>query len=175
MLPAHSGYFSLFRACIPSHSFSSVQFSHSVMSDSLWLHELQHARPPYPAPTPRVHSDSCPLSWWCHATISFSVIPFSSHPQSFPTSGSFQISHNYSAIIILMLITEVGKSLGENALLFAQIDVFWLQAHSTKVDRSILRLRPISSFPERNHNEDITSLLRIWGKRLSAGEPGLLK
>ena len=62
--------------------FSSVQFSHSVMSDSLWPHELQHTRPPYPSPTPRVHPNSCPLSRWCHLTISSSVIPFSSCPQS---------------------------------------------------------------------------------------------
>ena len=66
----------------------SVQFSCSVMSDCLRPHEPQHARPPCPSPTPRVHPKQCPLSWWCHPTISFSVIPFSSCPQSFPTSGS---------------------------------------------------------------------------------------
>ena len=60
--------------------FSSVQFTHSVVSDSLWPHELQHARPPCPSPTPRVHSDSCPLSRWCHPAISSSVVPFSSYP-----------------------------------------------------------------------------------------------
>ena len=68
---------------------SSVQFSHSVVSDSLRPHELQHARLPYPLSTARVCSNSCPLSWWCHPTISSSVIPFSSHLQSFLTSGSF--------------------------------------------------------------------------------------
>ena len=62
--------------------FSSVQFSHSVVSDSLWPHESQHARPPCPSPTPRVHSDSRPLNQWCHPAISSSVIPFSSCPQS---------------------------------------------------------------------------------------------
>jgi len=70
----------------------SVQFSNSVMSDSLLPHELQHAKPPCPSPTPRVYSDSCPLSQWCHPAISSSVIPFSSLPQSFPASGSFQMS-----------------------------------------------------------------------------------
>ena len=60
------------------------------MSDSLWTHGLQHARPPCPSPTPRVYSNSCPLSQWCHTTISSSVIPFSSSLQSFPASGSFQ-------------------------------------------------------------------------------------
>ena len=62
--------------------FSSVQFSHSVVSDFLWTHESQHARPPCPSPTPGVHSDSCPSSRWCHPTISSSVIPFPSCPQS---------------------------------------------------------------------------------------------
>ena len=59
-------------------SFSSVQFSHSVMSDSLWPHALQHGRPSCPSPTPGVYSNSCPLSWWCQSTIYSSVIPFSS-------------------------------------------------------------------------------------------------
>ena len=72
-------------------TFSSVQFSHSVVSDSLRPHGLQHDRPPCPSPTPRAYSNSCPLSWWCHPTISSSVIPFSSLLQSFPASGSFQM------------------------------------------------------------------------------------
>ena len=66
--------------------FSSVQFSHLVVSDSLRPHESQHARPPCPSPTPRVHSDSRPLTQWCHPAISSSVVPFSSCPQSLPTS-----------------------------------------------------------------------------------------
>ena len=70
--------------------FSSVQFSRSVVSDSLWPHGLQHARPPCPSPTPEVYTNSRPLSRWCHPTISSSVIPFSSHLQSFPASGSFK-------------------------------------------------------------------------------------
>ena len=61
--------------------FSSIQFSRSVVSDSLWSHELQHARPPCPSRTPGVYSDSCPSNWWCHPAISSSVIPFSSCPQ----------------------------------------------------------------------------------------------
>ena len=68
------------------------QFSHSVVSDSLQLHRLQHARTPCPSPTPRVYSNSCPLSCWCHPTISSSVVPVSSCLQSFPASGSFQMS-----------------------------------------------------------------------------------
>ena len=64
----------------------SVEFSCSVMSDSLWPHEPQHTRPPWPSPTPRVHSNPCPLSQWCQSIISFSAVPFSSCPQPFPVS-----------------------------------------------------------------------------------------
>ena len=86
--------------------FSSVQFSRSVMSDSLRPHELQHTRPPCPSPSPGVHSNSCPLSPWCHPAISSSVIPFSSRPQSFPASGSFQMSK---------LFASDGQSIGVSA------------------------------------------------------------
>ena len=71
---------------------SSIQFSRSVVSDSLRSHELQHARPPCPSPTPEVYTNSCPSSLWCHQTISSSVVPFSSCPQSLPASGSFPMS-----------------------------------------------------------------------------------
>ena len=76
---------------------SVVQFSHSVMSDSLWLHGMQHTRPPYLSPTPAAYSSSCLLSQWCHPTISFSVIPFSSRLQSFPASGYFQMSQFFAS------------------------------------------------------------------------------
>ena len=76
--------------------FSSVQFSCSVVSDSLRPHESQHARPPCPSPTLGVYSNSHPLSRWCHPTISSSVIPFSSHLQSFPASGSFPMSQPFA-------------------------------------------------------------------------------
>ena len=79
--PNHLGQFQL-----------SVQFSRSVVSRSLRACGLQHARPPCPSPTPGVYSNSCPLSQWCHPTISSAVIPFSSCLQSFPASGSFQMS-----------------------------------------------------------------------------------
>ena len=74
-----------------------IQFSRSVVSDSLRPHELQHARPPCPSPTPSVYSNSCPLSQWCHPTISFSVVPFSSCLQSFPASGSFPVSQFFAS------------------------------------------------------------------------------
>ena len=73
-----------------------LQFSCSVVSDSLRPHELQHARPPCPSPTPGVHSNSCPSSWWCHPAISSSVDPFSSCPQSLPASGFFQMSQLFT-------------------------------------------------------------------------------
>ena len=83
------------------------QFSRSVMSDSLWPHESQHARPRCPSPSPGVHSDSCPSSPWCHPAISPSVIPFSSCPQSLSTSESFPMSQ---------LFTWGGQSTGVSAL-----------------------------------------------------------
>ena len=81
----------------------AVQFSCSVESDSLWPHGLQHARPPCPSPTPGVHPNQRPLSWWCHPTISSSVVRFSSCPQSFPASRSFQMNQ---------LFTSGGQSIG---------------------------------------------------------------
>ena len=86
---------------------SSVQFSRSKVSISLQPHELQHARPPCPTPTPRVHSNSCPSSRWCHPAISSSVVPFSFCPQSFPASESFPVSQ---------LFTWGGQSTGVSAL-----------------------------------------------------------
>ena len=83
-----------------------VQFSRSVVSNSLQSCEPQHARPPCPSPTPGVHPNPCPLSQWCHPTISSSVIPFSSCPQSFPASGSFPMSQ---------LFTWGGQSIGVSA------------------------------------------------------------
>ena len=74
----------------------SVQFSRSVVSDSLWPYEWQHARPPCPSPTPGVHSNSHPSSWWCHPAILSSVIPFSSCPQSLPASESFPLSQLFA-------------------------------------------------------------------------------
>ena len=82
--------------CI-NQGISSVQFSRSVVSDSFRPHESQHARPPCPSLTPGVNSDSCPSSWWCHPTISSSVVPFSSCLQSFPASGSFPMSQFFAS------------------------------------------------------------------------------
>ena len=79
-----------------NNCFSSVQFSPSVVSDSLWPHESQHVRPPCPSPIPRVHSDSYPSSQWCHPAISSSVVPFSSCPQSLPAPESFPMSQLFT-------------------------------------------------------------------------------
>ena len=88
------------------NSFSSVHFGHSVVSDSLWHHGLQHGRPPCLSPTPRAYSNSCPLSQWRHPTVSSSVIPFSSCLQPFPASGSFQMRQ---------LFISGGQSIGVSA------------------------------------------------------------
>ena len=91
--------------CFKLQDISSVQFS-SVMSNSLQPHESQHARPPCPSPTPRVYPNSCSLSWWCHPTISSTVVPFFSCPQSFQASASFQMSQ---------LFTSGGQNIGVSA------------------------------------------------------------
>ena len=110
--PLPSQHFSLGSNQIELHSamsnrvWKSVQFSRSVMSDSLQPHGLQHTRPPCPSPTPGTCSDSCPSSWWCYPTISSSVIHFSSCLQSFPASGSFQMSQ---------LFASGGQSIGVSA------------------------------------------------------------
>ena len=93
--------------CFRNTLFSSVQFSCSVVSNSLRPHKSQHARPPCPSPTPGVRSNSCPLSQWCHPAISSSVVPFSSCPQSLPASGSFPMSQ---------LFAWGGQSTGISAL-----------------------------------------------------------
>ena len=87
--------------------FSSVQFIHSVVSDSLWPHESQHSRPPCPPTTPGVYWNSCQLSWWCHPAISSTVVTFSSCPQSLPASGSFPMTQ---------LFTRGGQIIGVSAL-----------------------------------------------------------
>ena len=96
----------IFNGFLYSIIFCSVQFSHSVMSDSLPPHESQHARPPCPSPTPEVYPNSCPSSRWCHPAISSSVVPFSSCLQSLPASGSFPMSQ---------LFAWDGQSIGVSA------------------------------------------------------------
>ena len=97
---------SIWLSSVFHHPKLSDQFSRSVMSDSLQPHEPQNARPPCPSPTPGVYQNSCPLSRWCHPTISSSIIPFSSRSQFFPGSGSFHMSQ---------LFTSGGQSIGVSA------------------------------------------------------------
>ena len=99
LFETHDFYLSICLCCktVSVHlSGSSVQFSRSVVSDSLRPHESQHTRPPCPSPTPGVHSDSRPSSQWCHPAISSSAVPFSSCPQSLPASGSFPMSQFFA-------------------------------------------------------------------------------
>ena len=98
--------YSIINRCFPE-AFSSVQFSRSVMSDSLQPYGLQHTRPPCPSPTPGACWNSCPSSQWCHPAISSSVVPFSSCPQSFPATGSFPMSQFFKSC---------GQSTGAPAL-----------------------------------------------------------
>ena len=109
-------------------SRKTSQFSPSGVSDSLWPHELQHTRPPCPSPTPGVHTNSCPLSRWCHPTISSSVVPFSSCPQSFPAKESFPMSQ---------LFARGGQSIGVSASTSALLTTprpltVWITTNSEK-------------------------------------------
>ena len=123
----------------PSLLIQEVQFSRSVMFNSV-SHGLQHARPPYPSPTPWACSNSCPSSWWCHPTISSSVVPFSSCPQSSPASGSFPMSQ---------LFASGGQSIGVSAsasvLPMTIQDCFplaWTGFTSLKVQQTLESLLP---------------------------------
>ena len=113
-----------------------VQFSHSVMSDSFWLHDPQHARSPCPSPTPGVYQNSCPSSRWCHLTISSFVIPFSSCLQSFPTLGSFQMSQ---------LFASGGQNIGVSAStsVLPMIRLWWIP---TSFSSHISHALPYSSY-----------------------------
>ena len=130
--------------------FSSVQFSRSVVSDSLWPHELQHARPPYPLPTPGAHPNPCLLNRWCHPTISSSVIPFYSCLQSFPALGSFQMSQLFTSggqsigvsdsTSVLPMNTQDLTPLGWTSWIFLQVQgtlKSLLQHHSSKLWRRL--------------------------------------
>ena len=131
------------------HFWISVQFSHSVVSNSLQSHELQHVRPPCPSPTPRAFSNSCSFSWWCHPTVSSFVVPFSSCPQSFPASGFFQMSQLFASggqsigvsasTSVLPMNAQDWSPLGWTGWISLQSKGLWrvLQHHSSKA--SVLR------------------------------------
>ena len=129
------------------HLPGSVQFSRSVVSDSLRPHGLQHARPPCPSPTPRAYSNSCPLSWWCHWTISSSVIPFSSCVQSFPASGSFPMSRFFASggQSIGSFSFSISPSNEYSGLISFRMDWFDLLAGSPRDSNGTVRIPESSS------------------------------
>ena len=149
--------------------FSSVQFSCSVVSDSLWPHGLQHTRPPCPSPTPRARSNSCPSSWWCHPTISFSVVPFFSCPQSFPASGSFPMSQFFASGG-----QSIGVSVSASVLPMNIQDWFplgWTGLISLQ-SKGLSRSSPTSQFKSINslvlsflHSPTLTSIHDYWKNR----------
>ena len=158
------------KGCSSHLQFSSIQFSHSVLSDSLRPHESQHARPSCPSPTPGVYPNSCPLSRWCRPTISSSVVPFSSCPQSFPASGSFQMSQLFASggqsievsasTSVLPMNTQDWSPLGWTGWISLQskgLSKSFVQHHSPKA--SILRC---SAF---FYSSTLTSIHDHWKNR----------
>ena len=118
------------------YSFSSVQFSRSVMSNSLWSHGLQHARLPCPSPTPRGYSNSCPSSRWCHPTISSSVVPFYSHLQSFPASGSFPVSQFFASGGQIIGVSASASVLSSNIQVWFPLGwTGWISLQSKELSR----------------------------------------
>ena len=158
----------VFQGCIKLLGFSSVQFSPSVVSDSLRPHELQHARPPCPSPTPGIHSNLHPSSPWCHPTILSSVVPFSSCPQSFPASGSFPMSQLFAtggqssgvsaSTSVLPMNTQDWSPLGWTGWISLQSKGLWSVFSNTTV-QSINSLA--LSFL---HNPTLTSIHDHWKK-----------
>ena len=131
----HSIHYSICTSLGCKHHSLRSQFSHSIVSDSFWPHGLQHSRPPCPLPTPGVYSNSCPLSRWCHTTISSSVIPFSSRLQSFPAPGSFPVSQFF---------VSGDQSIGASSASVLQVDIQhwfplvwtgWISLQSKKLSR----------------------------------------
>ena len=115
---------------------SSVQFSCSVVSDSLRPHESQHTRPPCPSSTPRVHPNSCPLSQWCHPAISSSIVPFSSCPQSLPVSESFPISHLFAWGSQSIGVSSLASVLPENTQDWSPLEwTGWISLQSKGLSR----------------------------------------
>ena len=142
--------------------FSSVQFSCSVVSNSLRSHELQHARPPCPSPTPRVYSNSCPSSRWCRPAISSSAIHFSSCPQSLPASGSFPMSQLFTwggqstgvsaSASILPMNTQDWSPLGWTGCISLQSKGLSRVFSNTTVQNTNTHLSAIGNFPNTiNH------------------------
>ena len=122
---------------VPSYlTCGSVQFSCLIMSDSLQPHGRQHARLPCPSPTPGVYPNSCPLSWWCHSMISSSGVPFSSSLQSFPASGSFQMSQRFTSGGQSIVISASTSVLPMNTQDWSPLEwTGWISLHSKGLSR----------------------------------------
>ena len=177
MLPLYSSCHAYTSTYIGDPIRHSVQFSCSVMSDSLWPHELQHARPPCPLPTSRVHSNSCPLSRWCHPAISSSVVPFSSCPQSLPASESFLMSQ-------LFVCGGQSTGVGCHCLLHIQGYLFLIKPVSRGSKRTLSK---VSILKEGGEGDDrgwdgwiasLTQWTQVWvnsGIWWWTGRPGVLQ
>ena len=158
LISSISSFFLKILALFKANQFSSVQFSCSVVSDSLRPHESQHSRPPCPSPTPGVHPNPCPLSRWCHPAISFSVVPFSSCPQPLPASGSFPMSQ---------LFASGGQSIGVSAsasegknesLVLDALFAWWLwDIRHSQVAR-LVQGDPLLSIHFQHQSEEVYSL-----------------
>ena len=149
-----------------SMRFSSVQFSRSVVSDSLRSHESQHARPPCPSPTPGVHSDSRPSSPWCHPTVSSSVIPFSFCPQSLPASESFPMSPLFSWGGQSTGVSALAPSLPKKSQGWSPSEwTGWISLQSKGLSRvfsntTVLKHQFFGTQPSSQSNSDIHTWLR---------------
>ena len=134
-------YYQVSSHCIyKGFQFSSVQFTHSVVSDSLRPHESQHARPPCPTPAPGVHSNSCPRSRWCHKAISFSVIPFSSYLQSLPASESFPMSQLFTWIGQSIRVSSLASVLPMNTQNWFPLEwTTWISLQSKETPKRLLQ------------------------------------
>ena len=143
--------------------FSSVHFSRSVVSNSLRPHESQHTRPPYPSPTPGVHSDSCPSSRWHHPTISSSVVPFSSCPQSLPTSESFPMSQLFSWGGQSTGVSALVSFLPKNTQDWSPLEwTGWISLQSKGLSRVFSNTTVQKHTPSKNHTNFMEYLKRNW-------------
>ena len=145
-----------------------VQFSHSVMSNSLRPHGLQHARPPCPSPAPRACWNSCPLSQWCHPTISSSVVPFSSCLQSFPASGSFQMSKFFTSggQSIGVFSFNISPSNEHSGLISFRMD--WLDLLT--VQRTLKSLLQHHSSKASILWHSVFSMVQLWHPYMTTGK-----
>ena len=163
-----------------SVQFSSVQFSHSVMSDSLQPHEPQHTRPPCPSPTPGVHSNSCPLSQWCHPTISSSVIPFSSCPQSLPASGSFQMSQLFALGVQSIRLSASTSVLPKNTQDWSPLGwTGWISLQSKRLSRvfsnTTVQKHQFFSTHLSHRTSLVVQLLRLCASSAGTQDPSLVR